>query len=339
MRRARRLLIGIAGLAALAGAAWTRLIVARAERAFPATGEYVEANGARLRYVERGAGPPVVLVHGAFGGLEDWTATGILDELARDHRVLAFDRPGHGWSSSPRTDASSPIEQARSLRAALRALGVERPLVAGFSWGGAVAIAWAIEAPEEIAGLALVNPVAYPWPGATATPFVLSGIPLAGPLFAHTLAAPLGTWMTAGSARRAFEPAPVPASFARSPVPLALRPQTFLVETRDMRLLKAAVAIQSPRHGEIRAPLAILAGRGDRVTHWDFHSEPLSRAVAGAELRVLDDAGHQVLHSHPAEVVALVRRVAGRAAERTAGGAAGHTELAPPADGAPRGTR
>lgn len=297
----------------VAGAVWTQVLSARAERDFPPEGRFVEVEGQRLHVVDRGAGPPIVLVHGAFGGSQDWTATGILDELARTHRVLAFDRPGHGWSERASTEAQSPIEQARVLRAACRTLGVERPLIVGFSWGGALVLAWALAWPDEIAGVLTVNGVAYPWPGATNTSYVLAGVPIVGPLLAWSAAGPLGSMTSASSVVRAFAPAEVPRTFARSPVALALRPRQFLAETADLRILKPAVAIQSTRYAEIRVPLAILAGRGDRVAFWDWHSERLHRTVPGSELTILEDAGHQVLHSHPQDVIAAVRRLAASA--------------------------
>ncbi len=295
-----------------AGAVWTRVLAARAERDFPAEGRIVRVRGLALHYVERGTGSPIVLIHGAFGGVEDWIATGILDELARSHRVIAFDRPGHGWSGRPSKGAASPIAQARILREALRELGVQRPIVVGFSWGGAAALAWAVEAPDEIAGVVTLNGVAYPWPGATSASYVLAGLPLIGPLLAHTIAAPFGTLTAENSVARAFAPAPVAPTFARSPIPLALRPAQFIVEAEDMRILKAAVAIQAPRYGDIRVPLIIVAGRGDLVAFWDFHSERLHAVVPTSEFTLLDDAGHQILHSHPREVIEATLRLAER---------------------------
>lgn len=316
MKRVRAILLVLCVLTLVAGLLWTQALAAQAERDFPPEGRFVEVEGLRLHVVERGEGPPIVLLHGAYGGVQDWTATGILDEFAHTHRVLAFDRPGHGWSERADSGAQSPIEQARLVRAACRAMGVERPVLVGFSWSGAAVLAWSLAWPDEIAGVLTVNGVAYPWPGATDVAYVLVSLPILGPLLAHAAAAPLGAIQAEASVARAFAPNGVPASFARSPIPLALRPTQFLAEAADMRLLKPAVALQAPRYGEIRVPLAILAGRGDRVAHWDWHSQRLHEVVAGSELTLLEDAGHQVLHSHPAAVVEAVRRLAGRAAAR-----------------------
>jgi len=379
-------LVVLVVLVLLAGAIWTQVLAARAERDFPPEGRFFEVEGQRLHVVDRGSGAAIVLLHGAFGGSQDWTATGILDELARTHRVLAFDRPGHGWSERASTAAQSPMEQARVLRAACHAMGVERPLLVGFSWGGSLVLAWALAWPDEIAGVLTVNGVAYPWPGATNTSYVLAGLPIVGPLLAFTAAAPLGALTADASVERAFAPASVPSSFAYSPIALALRPRQFLAETADLRILKPAVAIQATRYAEISVPISILAGRGDRVAHWDWHSQRLQRAVSQAEITlpqaeitlpqaeitapqakisapqaeitapqaeitapqakisapqaemtapqakitvpqakpfapqveftVLEDAGHQVLHSHPRAVIEAVQRLAQRVATR-----------------------
>ena len=310
----RRSTIAPAVLIALlaCGAAWTQRLSALAERDFPPEGTFVEAEGLKLHVVDRGSGPPVVLLHGAYGAVQDWTAT-VVDELARTHRVLVFDRPGHGWSERPSDGACGPLEQARILRSALREMGVERPLLVGFSWSATLALAWALAWPDELAGVLLVNGVPYTWPGPSNTEYVVAGLPAIGPLLAYTIAAPLGTLTVDAAILRAFGPAPVPATFARSPIALALRPAQFLVEAQDMRLLKAAAAIQFSRYGEIRVPLSMLAAREDVVAPWEFHSGQLHATVPGSELVVLDGAGHQILHSHPADVLAAIERAAARA--------------------------
>src|SRR5262245_35889163 len=63
---------------------------------------FLDAGGVRIRYVEHGAGPPVLLIHGFTGSIErSWIDTGVLPDLARDHRVIAFDLRGHGKSDKP----------------------------------------------------------------------------------------------------------------------------------------------------------------------------------------------------------------------------------------------
>ena len=87
------------GAAALYNSYHTRQI----ERRHPPAGRFVEVDGVRLHYLEQGTGTPVVLLHGNVVTAEDWILSGVLDQVAaRGHRVIAFDRPGYGYSSRPR---------------------------------------------------------------------------------------------------------------------------------------------------------------------------------------------------------------------------------------------
>src|SRR5439155_10976965 len=119
------LVVGTLTLSALA--LWTNRLVRQAELDFPELGRTVAVDGIDMHYVERGRGRTIVLVHGAFGAAQDYTAT-IFDPLTRQHRVIAFDRPGHGYSQRPRDIVCTPAVQARILHDAIVALGVERPV-------------------------------------------------------------------------------------------------------------------------------------------------------------------------------------------------------------------
>src|SRR6478752_9371081 len=124
----------VAGAAAATIAAMTVYNVYRArkaEREYPPAGQFVEVDGVRLHYLERGEGPPVVLLHGNVVTAEDWALSGVLDRVAERHRVVAFDRPGYGHSDRPRGSAWTAAEQAGLLRRALARLGVGRPVVVG----------------------------------------------------------------------------------------------------------------------------------------------------------------------------------------------------------------
>ena len=102
-----------------------------------------------------------MLLHGNTVTLDDWIVSGVFDLIARSRRVVAFDRPGFGYSERPRDRSWTPGAQARLLRRACRRLGVERPVVVGHSWGR-----WwhsrALQAPQEVAGLVLASGYYYP---------------------------------------------------------------------------------------------------------------------------------------------------------------------------------
>lgn len=297
---------------AAASAWWTQRLAHDAEERFPAVGRRVPTIEGELHLVERGSGRPIVLLHGVFGGAEDWLAT-IADDLARSHRVLVLDRPGQGRSDRCGDLAATPAGQAKLVHAALERMGVERPLVVGFSFGGAVAAAYAAQFPDDLSGLVLVSAVLYEWPGATAWTYPIAGLPIVGPLLAHTVIAPIGASTSDSSVERAFRPAPIAPSFGGSPVPLALRPASFLASAQDMRLLKASLHAQSARYATIRAPTTIVCGDGDVVTWASFHSERLAREVRGARLVTIAGGGHQLPYSHPREVLSAIEELAQRA--------------------------
>ena len=147
--------IGILASAAATIAAMTVYNVYRArkaEREHPPAGQFVTVDGVRLHYIERGEGPPVVLLHGNVVTAEDFDTSGVLDLVAKRHRVIAFDRPGFGYSDRPHGSAWSAGTQAELIRDAFAVLGINRPIVLGHSWGAAVALALGLNHPDAVRG-------------------------------------------------------------------------------------------------------------------------------------------------------------------------------------------
>ena len=99
---------------------------------------FFDAGGVRIRYVDHGAGTPVVLVHGFTASIEPaWIETGILPDLARDYRVIAFDLRGHGRSGKPH-DPIAYDELALDVVRLMDHAGVERAHAVGYSLGGII---------------------------------------------------------------------------------------------------------------------------------------------------------------------------------------------------------
>ena len=310
-------LLAILAAVTLALCVCTGTLASRAELDFPDTGKFVEVEGLRLRYVEKGSGQPVVFLHGVYGGLEDFTST-IFDDAARHCRAIAFDRPGHGYSDRPDHGMCGPAEQARILHKALAKLGVERPILVGFSWSGALVTSYTLQFQDDVAGLMTINGVLYEWDGITSPVTALAGLPILGRWMAHTIALPFGLFSRESSVANAFRPALVDPRFRGSPIALALRPRDFLVNNQEMRALKPSLRIASPHYGEITVPYTIVAGTGDRVTHFDFHAVPMHRAVAGSRLVAIEGGGHQVMYSHSAQVLAALTGLLDDVARRDA---------------------
>jgi pimeloyl-ACP methyl ester carboxylesterase len=123
-----------------------------AEAAFPPTGQLLRVAGTTVHAHVQGSGPDLVLIHGASGSTRDFTFA-LVDRLAQDYRVIAFDRPGLGWTEDLGDGGVSPLLQARLLQAAADQLGVTRPIVMGHSYGGSVAMAWGLTDTADVAAL------------------------------------------------------------------------------------------------------------------------------------------------------------------------------------------
>lgn len=299
--------------ATLAGAlavlyAFNWYLTRAAERAFPPTGAMRTIAGVKLHYVARGAGVPVVLIHSANGTLNDFTAT-VFDRLAERHLTIAVDRPGYGYSERP-AEPVTPDVQARLIRGLVQSLTPERAIIVGYSFGGAVALAYALEFPDEVAGIVALAPAAYEWPTPVDWKWRMPTWPIIGRILANTLPQIAGRLAERSLIADAFHPEPVAPSYARAGFPLILRSSSFRANAADIRALKPFLRAQSQLYPQIKLPLVVLTGDADRVVSPVIHAEPLQRAVPGAELIVLRGAGHLLPHSRPDEVIDAINRMA-----------------------------
>ena len=309
-------MISVVVVAALAILALiTQAGVLALQRAYPAQGKMIEVAGATLNVVDIGprdaAGPPIVMIHGASSNLEVMRRP-LGDMLAKNHRVILIDRPGHGWSTRARTVDSTPAIQAGMIDEALQKLGVGRAIFVVHSWSGALGARIALDYPERVAGLVMLAPVAYPWPGGVGWYNKLVATPLIGPLFAYTITLPLGLFLTEPGARGVFLPQIMPDGFVGdTATPLLLRPREFLANARDLVTLKAAVAEQAPRYADIKVPTVVISGEIDKTVSPNRHSRPFAKAVPNAKLIVLSDVGHMVQNAAPGLVISEIEAMIG----------------------------
>ena len=297
------------------GVAITALGVAQLERVHRPAGRFVPVAGGRLHVVEIGSGrgddPPVVLLHGASGNLEDQRLT-LGNALAATRRVILFDRPGHGFSE--RTDGptdASPGRQAALIAEALARLGVARAIIVGHSWSGALAAALALDFPERVAGLVLLAPVTHPWPGGIFWYTALANAPLLGRLFVHALALPLGTLLIGRAVVSVFAPEAAPPDYVRrTAVRLVLRPREFVANAQDLAVLKDFVTAQVPRYRAIAAPTVIISGDRDGVVLLETHARAAAALIPRARLIVLPGVGHMLQHTASDAIVAAIDELA-----------------------------
>lgn len=285
-------------------------IVRQAEQDFPPTGRVIEAGGIRQHVIERGNGPPLVMIHGAYGAAADFEAS-LMPQTELQFRSIAIDRPGHGYSDA--IDSDTPDAQARMLHAALETLGARKPILLGFSYGGAVALSYALQYPDQVAALVLVSPATHPWRTSPPMPFGVADAPLVGPVLKHTIVAPVGMLLMDSAVESIFAPAPVPPAFEAAPVALGLRPNDYAATAREIRALDVFLRQQAARYPSLRMPVAIVVNDADKSVFSKVHGRPLAAVLADVELVVTDGGGHPLHFSRPASVLAAIDWAAAKA--------------------------
>lgn len=290
----------------IAASAYNQRKAKQAEAQTPPVGQFIDADGARLHYLRRGSGPPVVLLHGNGVMLQDWLVSGAFDALAESHEVIAFDRPGFGYSSRPRTIVWSPERQARSIAQALQLLGVGPAVVVGHSFGTLVALALGLNHPELVSRLVLIGGLYFP----AVRPDLLinagPAVPIFGDVLRFTIAPIAGRAMMPALERTLFGPAPVAPQWARFPIEMVLRPSQVRATAADAMLVGPTVTEFSGRYGELTMPLTIVAGDGDKVVDWEKHSRPLHETLAESRLVVLPGVGHMAHYTALEDVLETI---------------------------------
>lgn len=293
-----------------------------AEAAHPPQGSIVTVDGVPVHAVVTGAGPDVVLIHGAGGNTRDWTFD-FAHRLADRYRVTIFDRPGLGWTGRARDyggawsrPAEPPLEQAALLQRAARQLGIERPVVVGHSFGGAVAFAWALS-DDTTGAVVSVAGVANPWPGDLGWLYKVNSSPVGGALFVPLLTAFAPRAAIEDTIHSIFAPQPAPPGYVDHVAPgLTLRRHTLRANARQVNQLRPYIVEMSARYGELDLPVEVVHGDADDIVPLAIHSAPLPDQISGAQVTVLDGVGHMPHHVAPDAVVAAIDRAAARAGLR-----------------------
>jgi pimeloyl-ACP methyl ester carboxylesterase len=289
--RRRRLALGaLALLAALVVAAYLRPVaVLRGAgelwlRLSGVHSRYVQAGPYRLRYLEAGSGPPLLLVHGlGSNALQDWGR--LLAPLARRYHVYAPDLVGFGRSERPaNADYSIPM-QAEAVRAFLEAVGVSRARVAGISMGGWIVARLAGEHPELVERLVLVAPAGLRPEDGAAIPVEV--------LFPRDAA---GVRRMIAAIRH--KPPPAPAFLVRDI--LAVRQREEWIVRRALESMRPGKDWVNGTLARADMPVLIVWGRQDALIPVAY-AAPFAAELAHAKLTVLDGCGHVPMADCPRE--------------------------------------
>jgi len=279
--------IALGSIAALAGlAAVNQQNALEAQRKYPPRGEFLRVRGIRLHMLDTGgAGPAVVLLHGNGATLADMEISGLVARAARRRRVVAFDRPGFGYSERPRGIAWTPAAQADLLAGALERMGIEQAVVVGHSWGSMVALALALDHPRLVKALVLVSGYYFPTPRTDVAFFAPPAIPVIGDVLRCTIAPLIGQLIKNSVIRKVFAPQGVPRRFsAEFPTALSLRPGQIRASLGELALMVPSAAAIAPRYMDLSIPVTIMAGTADRISDPHRQSARLHETIRHSHL-------------------------------------------------------
>ena len=236
------------------------------------------------------------------------------ERLAPAYRVISIDRPGCGYSERESDAHAALSTQARMIVDFLDAEGIERPLVAGHSLGGAVTLALALEHPEKLSGFALVAPLTHP-PAKVSEAFAGLGVgnPLVRRAIAWTVAVPMARKYAEATLQTIFAPEPAPDDFVtRGGGVLGLRPRAFVATSADF-VAAGDIGALSPRWESIALPGGVLYGDQDALLDHKEQGEALVARLPHLDWTLLEGRGHMLPITAPDETAEFIRRVADRA--------------------------
>lgn len=313
----------LAGCGALVGSRADQREI-RAESLYPPIGQIVTVEGQQVHVWVEGSGPDLVLLHGASGNLRDFTFD-LAGRLTDRYRVVAFDRPGMGWTDRPdgyggtgNTKGESPMLQAQILQKAADQLGVRNPVVVGHSYGGAVALAWGLERPEDTAALVLLGAVSMPWPGDLGALYSINSSAIGGATVVPLITAFAPDSRIDDVLGSIFAPQSAPEGYSdRVGVGLSLRRTSLRSNAQQVNTLRPHIVEMRAQYTDtLNMPIELVHGAADTTVPPQIHAQEFIKLVSQANLTMLPGVGHMPHHADPQATVAAIDRAAGAATLR-----------------------
>ncbi|MBI2897589.1 MAG: alpha/beta fold hydrolase [Deltaproteobacteria bacterium] len=258
----------------------------------------LERQGERIAYQVFGEGEAVVLGHSLLFDGRMWEE--VAPALASRHRVLNVDARGHGGSTATRSFTLEDL--ADDWRAILDREKIDRAVLVGLSMGGMTAMRLALEAPDRVSGLALLDTSADPEPWDKRLQYlamaeVTRRIGYVSPIIGRVSRVMFG-----------------PTTHAARPA-LVRESMTRILQNDRRQLYHAARAVFSRgpvRHrlSALRCPAIVVVGAEDAATP-PFRARRIADAMGGAPVHVLDGSGHiTALEAAPALLELLLPFIA-----------------------------
>ncbi len=291
------------------------------EKNHPSSGLFQTFKGGELHYIEYGQASelaPIVLIHGSSGSARDMAAA-FFSHFGSATHVISVDRPGIGYSRNFIDDdeLSSPRAQARAIHEAMTTLGVVRPIIVGHSWGGAVAMAYAMEFGTELSGVVAIAPPLYPWGGKPGWYERLVTTPIIGSLFMHTILTKYGSTQLQAGIERNFYPEIPPDGFVDTiSLPLILRPRPFCANSVYSMALDGHLKEMSAHYKQPACDLLLVSGDSDHTVSCKRNIERFHADISSSRLKVFKGVGHMPHHTQASvlskEILKMAKKATGR---------------------------
>ncbi len=265
---------------------------------------YVNVDGVNLRYIKVGQGPPLVLLHKLRTQLDMFQK--VIPELSQHFEVYALDYPGHGFSDIPDVEYA-PELFIKSVAGFLEHVDVENATVVGESIGGSIALVLAARHSPRVERVIAVNPYDYDQgrglrrSSAIANVwFALNNVPLVGSTFTRFRQYPVFQKIMEGGVHRKDA---LPPALVREMYEVGNRPhhyQAFMslvAHWADWEKLRA-------EYNQIDVPVLLVYGDHD----WSRpeEREANQRAIPGARMTTVKDAGHFLCLDAPEELTQII---------------------------------
>lgn len=258
-------------------------------------------SGVEQRLLTAGSGWPLVLLHGIAGSADEWTC--VMPHLAERFHVLAADAPGHGFSEKPASHRYDLAYYVVSMLAVMDAAGIRRAPLAALSGGGTVALTLALEHPERVSKLVLVDAAGLG--REVSWEFRLATLPLLRHVFRHTISR---RSVAAYARTLCYDPDRVPEGWIDRRLEVWRSEGVFEAFFRTVQTGLNPLgqrAEYSRRLGEIHQPALIVWGRQDPVLPVS-HGIRAAQRMPNARLHIFEKCGHMPVWEYPAALARLM---------------------------------
>lgn len=278
----------------------------------PPKGSFVKLKGVTTHVIEapsRKESPAatVVLIHGANTSALDFD-NNLLSRLPQHYKVVAIDRPGHGYSERGQTEnMHDPTVQAAALLDILASMDIERPILLGHSWAGSVVMAALLtkHSVEPSAGI-LLSGVTHPWDYQDSLITSTALAPVRGLFFRYQYLPIAGRLAIPSTIEQALAPEEVPENYIQDTgLHLSLRP-SYIYNAQDRSNLSSHMTNLVQQYAQIKSPILSIAGSGDTVVPPELHHEKLVAQLDTVEGILIEGAGHAPHHTRTDRVVDLI---------------------------------